>query len=300
METTLPIEQEQLETLLRLAREEDLGTSGDLTSCLLPEAALRAEGRWQLVARHGGRFCGKEILPALLESLAPEIRLEWIHPAEETHDVGPGDVIARFSGRTSQMLAAERVILNFLQHLSGVATLTRRFVAAVVGTHTKIYDTRKTTPGLRDLERYAVRCGGGHNHRSGLYDAVLIKDNHLAGIPIRRLAHAVFEMLNRIEALPVRPAFVEVECDGLDQFDELLKVVGINLILLDNFAVADLQTAVARRDDAGLRGKVELESSGETTLENVRTIAETGVERIAVGVITHSAPVLDLAIDAVV
>ena len=179
-----------------------------------------------------------------------------------------------------------------------MATLTGKFVSAVAGTHAKIYDTRKTTPGLRTLEKYAVRCGGGHNHRIGLYDAVLIKDNHLAGIPVNRLAHTVFEMLNRIETLPVRPAFVEVECDGLDQLSELVKVVGIDLILLDNFEVGDLRAAVQMRNDAGLRGKVELEASGGATLDTVRAIAQAGVERIAVGAITHSTPSLDLGLDA--
>lgn len=293
------IDPKRLETLLRLARDEDLGTHGDLTSRLLPEAAYTATGRWNLIARRPGRFCGKEILPHLLEFLTPEVALDWIDPDADTHDVHAGQVIARFDGRVSQMLAAERLLLNFLQHLSGIATLTRHFVAAVQEAHVKIFDTRKTTPGLRDLERYAVRCGGGHNHRSGLYDAVLIKDNHLAGVPIDRIAHTVFDMLGRIEVLPSQPAFVEVECDSIDQLAELLKVVGIDVILLDNFSPDDLRTAVTMRNDAGLRGKIELEASGETTLENVRQVAGTGVERIAVGAITHSAPVLDLAIDAV-
>src|SRR5262249_30050223 len=149
------------------------------------------------------------------------------------------------------------------------------------------------TPGLRSLEKYAVRCGGGHNHRTGLYDAVVIKDNHLAGIPASRLAHAVFEMLNRIPSLQTAPSFVEVECDTLEQLEQLFKVVGIDVIMLDNFDYEDLQTAVQLREETGLRGKVELEASGGITLGTVRMFAETGVDRIAVGAITHSAPVLD-------
>jgi nicotinate-nucleotide pyrophosphorylase (carboxylating) len=292
------IDLDQFQTVLKLARREDWGDGGgDLTSLLLPEPAYHAGANWKLVSRQAGRFCGGAIIPALLETLAPEVKLDWLRPRCDVEAVTAGQEIARFSGLVCQMLAAERTILNFLQHLSGVATLTGRFVAAVAGTHAKIYDTRKTMPGLRTLEKYAVRCGGGHNHRLGLYDAVLIKDNHLAGIPVGRLAHAVFEMLNRIETLPVRPAFVEVECDDLDQLAELLKVVGIDVILLDNFETGDLRAAVEMRNGAGLRGKLELEASGGATLETVRAIAQTGVERIAVGAITHSAPSLDLGLD---
>ena len=289
---------EDLLALLEIARREDIGPVGDLTTRLLPPAQLNARGQWALVARQPGRFCGALLLPRLLEQLAPEVSLDWIRPDAERLDTDPGEPIARFSGLALQMLAAERTLLNFLQHLSGVATLTSRYVAAVAGTHAKIYDTRKTTPGMRMLEKYAVRCGGGHNHRIGLYDAVLIKDNHLAGIPTARLAHAVFEMLNRLPSLPAAQAFVEVECDDLEQFDQLLKVIGIDVILLDNFEPDQLREAVQRRNDAGLRGKIELEASGRVNLDTVHAVAETGVERIAVGAITHSAPILDLGLDA--
>ncbi|MEK6643816.1 MAG: carboxylating nicotinate-nucleotide diphosphorylase [Planctomycetota bacterium] len=288
-----------LAQLLTLAREEDIGSLGDITSRLLPEASLETTGTWELVARAPGRFAGEVILSDLLAALAPEITLDWRLPSPDGKPLSPGTPIARFTGNTHQMLVAERTLLNFLQHLSGIATLTARFVAAVAGTHAKIFDTRKTTPGLRTLEKYAVRCGGGHNHRMGLYDAVLIKDNHLAGIPAARLARAVFDMLNRIPSLPSRPAFVEVECDDLAQFEQLLKVVGIDVILLDNFNTTDLRAAVELREQQGLRGKIELEASGGITLDSVRAIAETGVDRIAVGAITHSAPILDLGLDAV-
>ncbi len=293
------IERESFEALLELARREDLGPrGGDLTSLLLPETAYSAKGRWALVAREPGRFAGGEIFEPLLAALAPEVKLEWADPRCDLDPVEPGKEIARFAGHVRQMLAAERTLLNFLQHLSGIATLTNRFVKAVAGTHAKIYDTRKTVPGMRALAKYAVRCGGGHNHRIGLYDAILIKDNHLAGIPTNRLAHTVFEMIGRIETLPSRPAFVEVECDSLDQYKELLKVVGIDVVLLDNFPPDKLRDAVRIRDDGGLRGKVELEASGGATLDKVRAIAETGVDRIAVGAITHSAGSLDLGLDA--
>jgi len=289
----------EVDAILELARREDLGdVGGDLTSLLLPETSYHATGSWNLTVRQNGRFCGGAILPRLLGRLAPEVMLDWLKPRSDLESAAAGEAVARLSGRVCQMLAAERTILNFLQRLSGVATLTSRFVGAVAGTHAKVYDTRKTTPGLRTLEKYAVRCGGGHNHRIGLYDAVLVKDNHLAGIPTGRLAHTVCEMLARIGTLPARPAFVEVECDAVDQLVELLKIEGINVILLDNFAVDELNAAVEMRDDAGLRGQIELEASGGVTLETVRAIAETGVDRIAVGAITHSAPSLDLGLDA--
>lgn len=298
MSGVFQFDRDRLRQLFELARTEDLGPVGDLTSMLLAESSATAQGRWTLVAREPGRFCGEAVLAMMLESLAPEVSLEWMKPDADRADVAEGETIARFTGRACQMLAAERTILNFLQHLCGVASLTARYVSAVAGTHTKIFDTRKTTPGLRELEKYAVRCGGGHNHRIGLFDAVLIKDNHLAGIPIGRLAHVVFEMLNRIDRLPAPPAFVEVECDTPEQLAELLKVAGIDVLLLDNFEVAELREAVRLRDAAGLRGKLELEASGRATLATVRRIAEVGVERIAVGAITHSAPILDLGLDA--
>lgn len=293
------IDRESFNAILELARHEDLGPdAGDLTSLLLPETAYNATGRWALVAREPGRFAGGAILKPLLESLAPEVAVEWADSRCDMDPVEPGKEIARFAGRVCQMLAAERTLLNFLQHLSGIATMTHRFVKAVAGTHAKIYDTRKTVPGMRALAKYAVRCGGGHNHRIGLYDAILVKDNHLANIPTNRLAHAVFEMIGRIETLPSRPAFVEVECDSLEQYAELLKVVGIDVILLDNFSHKMLGEAVRIRDEMGLRGRIELEASGGATLEKVRAIAEAGVDRIAVGAITHSAGSLDLGLDA--
>lgn len=297
---TLPkgVDSQRFEQLIQLARHEDLGEHGDLTSALLPPTTATARSTWRLAARQAGVFCGAELLGALLEKLAPEIRIEPGSVARDGATIAPGSVVARLSGRVVQMLAAERVLLNFLQRLCGVATMTERFVSAVAGTHAKIYDTRKTTPGLRDLERYAVRVGGGHNHRWGLYDAVLIKDNHLAGVPTSRLAHAVFEMLNALQRLPVVPAFVEVEADSIDQARELLKVVGINVILLDNFPLDELRAAVDARDGAGLRGKVELEASGGVNFENIRDVARTGIERISIGALTHSAVALDLGLDA--
>lgn len=292
------LDRSRFDRLLQLAREEDFGEHGDLTTALLPAPAQTARGRWSLSARQAGRFCGHEILPALLASLAPEVRVEPGSLIPDGTELQCDTIVARLAGRVAQMLAAERVLLNFLQRLSGVATLTHRFVATVAGLHVKIFDTRKTTPGWRDLERYAVRVGGGHNHRRGLFDAILIKDNHLAGVPVSRLSHTVFEMLNALDRQAVRPDFVEVEADSLEQVPELLNVVGIDVLLLDNFAPSALREAVRLRDAAGLRGKMELEASGGINLDNVRAVAEAGVERIAVGALTHSAPALDLGLDA--
>jgi len=292
---TLPagISPDRFAELVRLAREEDLGEAGDVTTRL---AGLAGEAQADIVARQPGLFCGAELLPALLAALAPEVTVAS-GPSCPALQVAAGQGVARLAGPVRQLLEAERTLLNFLQRLSGVATLTRRFVEAVAGTAARVYDTRKTVPGWRDLDKYAVRCGGGHNHRHGLHDAVLVKDNHLAGVPTERLAYVLFEMLNGLQQLEAAPEFVEVEVDNLAQLGELLKVVGINVVLLDNFSPAQLRQAVQVRDAAGLKSKVELEASGGVTLENVRAIAETGVERISVGAITHSPPAFNLALE---
>jgi nicotinate-nucleotide pyrophosphorylase (carboxylating) len=195
------------------------------------------------------------------------------------------------------VLTVERTLLNFLQRLCGVATRTRAFVDAVAGTGAQILDTRKTIPGWRVLDKYAVRCGGGRNHRIGLFDAILIKDNHLAAFAPNRVAAGVHELLNRAAALNPPPKFVEVEVDTLDQAEQLFDVVGIDIILCDNFSLADLRRAVELRDARNLRGKVRLEASGGVDLSSVRAIAETGVDCISVGGLTHSTPALDLALD---
>ncbi len=181
------------------------------------------------------------------------------------------------AGPCGSLLSAERVILNFLQHLSGIATLTSRFVKRTSGTHAKIYDTRKTTPGLRALEKYAVRAGGGFNHRMGLYDGVLVKDNHLAGKPLKELAPFLSGIASASRAEDAK-RFVEVEVDSLDQLGEVLKVDGIDVILLDNLDCPRMTEAVEMRNRSGRRGQVELEASGGVTLETVRSIALTGVE----------------------
>jgi nicotinate-nucleotide pyrophosphorylase (carboxylating) len=296
---------ESLRELVLMAKQEDLG-HGDLTTSLLDEPLRPAEFR--LIAKESCVFAGRDVAAVVLQAYDPTIEIDWTDSGVDGQLIrpvapGPWAHLATLRGPLASLLAAERVLLNFLQRLSGVATKTRLFVDAVAGTNAAICDTRKTTPGWRDLEKYAVRCGGGINHRRGLFDAVLIKDNHVQDVPVARLASTVFEMLNRLEANMARSGgekpFVQVEADSLDQVEELFKVMGIDAILLDNFPPDKLRQAVEKRDGLGLRGKVLLEASGGVTLDTVRNVAETGVDRISVGALTHSAVAADLSLERV-
>ncbi len=283
--------------LIAMARAEDLG-DGDLSSTLLPNGEVAST--FSVLVKSAGVVAGCEIAATILEAYNESLSITWepgVVDGLAIKEVPKS--IATIRGPLATVLSAERVLLNFLQRLSGVATITRRYVDAIAGTSAAIYDTRKTTPGWRKLEKYAVRCGGGRNHREGLFDAVLIKDNHLAGVPVRQLASFVFELLNQLSATGKKPSFVEIEADSLDQVEALLSVVGIDIILLDNFDVDRLREAVEMRDSFGLRGKVELEASGGVNLTTVRAIAETGVERISVGAITHSATALDISLERI-
>jgi nicotinate-nucleotide pyrophosphorylase (carboxylating) len=227
----------------------------------------------------------------------------WQAELDDGAAVAAGTHLATIRGRARTLLTAERTLLNFLGHLSGVATLTAEYVAAVAGTRARIYDTRKTTPGWRRLEKYAVRCGGGHNHRTGLFDAILIKDNHLAWgqhaggghfSPAEAVLRARAFCQDTAAGDPRPSLLVEVEVDSLAQLDEVLPV-GPDIVLLDNMSVEQLSAAVRRRDTLG--AAVELEASGGVTLATVRQIAETGVDRISVGALTHSAVGLDVGLD---
>ena len=291
----LGIDPDRFASLIELARIEDLAQRGDITS----EAAGLPENpqRYALVARQRGVFCGQGLLAFLLRRLAPEARITSMMAGEDGLSVEPGTQIAAIECPPAPMLAAERTLLNFLQRLSGVATLTARYVAATVGTEAKIYDTRKTVPGWRELDKYAVRCGGGCNHRVGLFDAVLLKDNHLAGVSTDRLAEVVGQVIERTRGLNPPPQFVEVEVDSLAQLEALLQLDGIDALLLDNFSPDDLRRAVQLRDRAAGSTTVKLEASGGITLETVAAVARTGVARISVGALTHSAAALDLALD---
>jgi nicotinate-nucleotide pyrophosphorylase (carboxylating) len=270
-----------VEPIVRHALEEDLGRAGDLTSDLVIPAGASAKAR--LVARAGGTVCGlvtSERTFALVDR-----NLSLIAAMPDGSKVERGTILATVEGRARSVLAAERVALNFLGHLSGIATATRALVDAVAGTNARIVCTRKTTPGLRTLEKYAVRCGGGHNHRFGLDDAVLIKDNHIAACGDIRTA------IERARAGLGHMVKIEVEVDTLTQFEEALSL-GVDAILLDNMTTDELRSAVALA-----RNRSTLEASGGVSLATVRAIAETGVDYISSGAITHSAASLDVALD---
>ncbi len=277
------------DALITLALAEDLGDAGDVTSLSTIPAERR--GRASFVVRTPGVVAGLPVVALVLAQLHAAVTLTP-HAADGVH-AERGTRLATVEGPLRAILTAERTALNFLQRLSGVATLTRRYVDAVAGLPVALLDTRKTTPGWRLLEKYAVRMGGGTNHRVGLYDGVLIKDNHLAGMPDPRTA-----VTDAIAAAQSHPASrhlpIEVEVDTLDQLDEALAARPA-IVLLDNMSNDELRVAVARRN--AVAPLVLLEASGGVNLGTVRGIAETGVERISVGAITHSATALDIALD---
>jgi nicotinate-nucleotide pyrophosphorylase (carboxylating) len=318
--------------LIEAACEEDLGTAGDITSALLPESS--AEFAARVVVREAGVICGLSLGPLICDVFSKRLErplgFEAAPRGSEAYAdgaaVGAGSCVATVRGPRSAVLTLERTLLNFLCRMSGVATLTRRYVEAARATNLRaqILDTRKTLPGWRELDKYAVRCGGGQNHRFGLHDAILIKDNHLAGVPVARLADTLRAMLERSGGSRAggggqnarspgrRPSFVEVEVDCLEQLAEVCKVPGVDAVLLDNFTLEQMRAAVAQRDALGLGGAavqsrqsggagrrtLQLEASGGVTLSRVAEIAATGVDRISVGALTHSATALDIALDA--
>ena len=271
-----------IEPIVRAALAEDLGRAGDITSQACIPAGTRMKTRF--AARKAGTIAGLDCARLAIAAMDPTAT--WTPKVKDGDAVPAGTVLAEVEADARALLSAERVALNLLCRLSGVASLTAAYVKAVEGTGAKIVCTRKTTPLLRALEKYAVRCGGGVNHRFGLDDAILIKDNHVAacgGIgPALRAAKANAGHLIKIE----------IEVDSLDQLDEALPL-SPDVVLLDNFSLDDLRAAVVRA-----KGKVVLEASGGVTLESVRAIAQTGVDVISSGALTHSAPVLDVGLDA--
>jgi nicotinate-nucleotide pyrophosphorylase (carboxylating) len=281
------------DALIRLALAEDLSTTGDRTSLsTIPEATV---GRAAFVARTAGVVAGLPVADRVCRAVSTQ--LTFAPAVEDGTATTRGLVLATVSGPLRAILTAERTALNFLQRLSGVATLTRKFVDAASGFRAKILDTRKTTPGWRLLEKYAVRAGGGANHRIGLYDGILIKDNHLAELGKdfpAKLRHVVEEARN-VKGLK----FVAVEVDHVDdQLNHVLKIPGIDIVLLDNMGQWQLKHAVEMRDEMCGKGKGPLlEASGNITLNNVSEIAQCGVDRIAVGAITHSAAAVDIGLD---
>lgn len=267
--------------VVRRALAEDLGEAGDLTT----EATVPAgsQSRAEVVARQAGTIAGTGVAASVFETVDPDLAVTVL--VEDGQKIAPGTALMRVEGSSRSILVAERTALNLLGRMSGVATATARLVDAVAGTGAVITDTRKTMPGLRALDKYAVRMGGGRNHRFGLHDAVMIKDNHIA---------AVGSITAAVEAARARVGHtvkIEVEVDSLAQLEELL-AVGADIVLLDNMDPATLSKAVEMVD-----GRMVCEASGGVTLDSVREIAESGVDLISAGSVTHSAPQLDIGLD---
>lgn len=272
-----------VDKVVRAALEEDLGRAGDVTA----QACIDADVRLSVVfaTRQAGVVAGLSCARLAMAALDPAAR--FTAEAGDGDRVKAGDVLARVEGLARAVLSAERTALNLMGRMSGIATLTRTYVDAVDGTRARITDTRKTTPGLRTLEKFAVRCGGGVNHRFGLDDAILIKDNHIAA------CGGVGQALTRARAAAGHMIKIEVEVDSLDQLQEALRY-DPDVIMLDNFGPADLARAVEIN-----AGRAVLEASGGVNLQTVRALAETGVDVISVGALTHSASVVDIGLDAV-
>jgi nicotinate-nucleotide pyrophosphorylase (carboxylating) len=289
---------DKLRELIQLAKREDLAGDDVTSRLMVPEGKV---GVGTLVQKEVGIVCGLPIVEMVCQAYDERLRVELIpgfhmEVIEGRFSDAKTTPLLRIRGPMRSLLSAERVILNFLQRMSGVATQTQRYVRRIAGTGAKIYDTRKTIPGFRLLDKYAVVSGGGFNHRIGLYDGLLVKDNHVAAVPPKDLVSHLSGVVAKCRSEdPSR--LVEIEVDTLDQLREVLKVDGVNVILLDNMDCPKMEQAVQTRDRAGKKGVVELEASGGVTLETARSIASTGVERISVGAITHSAPALDISLE---
>ena len=269
----------ELSKIIQRALAEDLGGGDDVTSIATVDGNEKVVAEFR--SRKSGVIAGIDVAKKTLEAVGIS-NIELI--VKDGQSIGPGDLLIRARGNTRALLLAERTALNFLGHLSGIATVTSLWVSAVAETKTKIRDTRKTTPGLRELEKYAVRMGGGINHRMTLSESALIKDNHIVA------AGGVRQAFQRVRAL--NPTIeIEVEVDTLEQLQEVIPLLP-DLILLDNMSVEQCAQAVAI-----VQGKIKLEASGGLTLENAKAYAHTGVDYLAVGALTHSAPVLDIGLD---
>jgi nicotinate-nucleotide pyrophosphorylase (carboxylating) len=272
----------EIEEAVRRALAEDLGRAGDVTSTATIPEGTRAKA--VVVARKAGTISGLPLVEATLLRLDPKASLTALH--RDGASVAAKTALMTIEGDARAVLAAERTALNFLGHLSGVATEAASFVRLIAHTKARICCTRKTTPGLRALQKYAVRCGGGFNHRFGLDDAILIKDNHIA------VAGGIAAVLRRAKAVAGHLVKIEIEVDTLDQLREVLAAGGAEVALLDNMSPPDMREAVKL-----VGGKLVLEASGGITLDSAAAIAETGVDYLSSGAITHSAPNLDVALD---
>ena len=287
------VSEEVVGSIITTAMQEDMGPRKlDVTSKTFIPAELQGEA--SMVAREEGKLAGVALLEKVAAAYDEAIKVERC--MEDGASVKRGDCVAKFTGPLRSILSMERIALNLVTHLSGVASLTGRFVAKCEGTKAKIYDTRKTIPGLRGLQKYAVKCGGGATHRMGLYDAVLIKDNHIAHLGIEDLHEALEVAVRRARGNHPDLQFIQVEVDTLEQLEQVLNT-GVDMVLLDNMSNDELRKAVAMRDerDAG----VQLEASGGVNIETVEGIAKTNVDRISIGGLTHSAVCLDFGLDII-
>ena len=276
----MPILPPDTSEIVRRALSEDVGT-GDVTTLYTVSPSIRATAL--ILAKSAGVVAGLPVAAAVFLQVDPSLVIEA--EVEEGTPVQPGQTLMTISGAAQSILTGERVALNFLQHLSGIATKTARFVELVAGTRARIVDTRKTTPGLRALEKYAVRVGGGHNHRFGLYDAVLIKDNHIAA------SGSILQAVQNAFAQAPHTMTVTVECDTLAQVQEAVDA-GADIVLLDNMTTVQLEQAIEI-----VAGQAATEASGGVNEDTVAAIALTGVDIISVGALTHSAPALDISLD---
>ena len=294
----MKLDLERIRPIVKMALGEDVG-KGDITTNLIIPKGRKVEAL--IRAKEEGIIAGlpvAELVFKIVQSPKSKVQSQFKVKVKEGAKVKKGQVIAEVSGDARSILTAERTALNFLQRLSGIATLTNRFVEKVKPYKVKIFDTRKTTPGLRYLEKYAVRCGGGYNHRMGLYDQVLIKDNHFR---LHAAGYRSQDWVKKIRKTIPKRMKIEVEAKNLREVREALKA-GVDIIMLDNMGLETIRKAVRliRVKGQGLRVKVPLmEASGGITLENVRKVAKTGVDRISIGALTHSAKALDISLNIV-
>lgn len=283
------IEKELIHNLIRLAFAEDIGDGDHTTLCSIPEAE---EGQSKLLIKEEGILAGVDIAIEVFHTFDPELQIE-VFLQDGTH-VTPGDIVFIVTGKVRSILQTERLVLNIMQRMSGIATITNRYMKLLEGTSAKVLDTRKTTPGMRILEKQAVRIGGGENHRIGLFDMILLKDNHVdfAGGIEKAIRGAQYYLKAKNKKLKI-----EIEVRNLAELEEALRIGGVDRIMLDNFTPA--QTLEAVKIVKAVNEHVELESSGGITIDTIREYAETGVDYISVGALTHSVKSLDMSLKAI-
>ncbi|MBN3038150.1 MAG: carboxylating nicotinate-nucleotide diphosphorylase [Candidatus Omnitrophica bacterium] len=287
------LDQEEILHIVKAALKEDIG-SCDITTKLTVPSMKKTQAT--IVAKEEGVVCGLDVARLVFKKVDKNLRFRI--QKQDGDKIKANTAFVHLEGAAGSILSAERVALNFLSHLSGIATLTAKYVERVRGYDVKIMDTRKTTPGLRTLEKYAVRCGGGSNHRMGLWDQVLIKDNHLSAFSYQLSAISLKDIIRKIKKKRPKGMKIEIEVKNLREFKETL-LTKVDIIMLDNFDIKDIKKAVQIRNqipDTRCRA-VKLEASGGVSLDNVREIAATGVERISVGELTHSVKALDIALN---